>query len=230
VEVLSASIFPMHTKVLSASIFPMHVVILFFFVSLVTSKSALVICGLHPREHVTVEFCTRWAATAPESINFLIVEHQFSSQCDRLDKFGDDLNRGWPSTHTPNRADILHVLQRQKYDAVLNIHSGAEAVVIPYDDGSVLEDEARKKLTDLGTFLFPWLPIGTCAELLNYTASGTLTDFAYKNLHVPFVLTVEIYSNAAADTCWSFFNPPDLSCVEKYDSALERLIEWTRKE
>lgn len=185
------------------------------------------ICGLHPREHVTVELCTRWAALASESINFLIIRHplRLIQQCERLDEFGEDLNRDWPVAYTPNKADILRHLKH--YDAVLSIHSGAEAVVIPYDDGTALSKEERRRLVDFGSFLFPWLPIGTCAEMLNYTASGTLTDFAYRDLHVPLVLTVEIYTNTSADNCWSFFNPTDT--LEKYDPALNRLVQWTKE-
>ncbi|KAM3296541.1 hypothetical protein ACQJBY_038729 [Aegilops geniculata] len=99
----------------------------------------------------------------------------------------------------------------------VNVHSGMEALFMPYDhknttpDGapshlmrSVLENVNHRNFQDSCL-------VGSGGGAVGYLAHGTTTDYLYDIAKVPMPFTFEIYGDekASADDCFKMFNPVD---------------------
>lgn len=166
--------------------------------------------------------------------------------CSRTNHNGVDLNRNYPSDSTKPR-DLppkgsedyggmfaISEPETQALDAYLdyvqphvliNIHSGGNAVLIPYDAdpakrapnyNTIVRILNRIRVSNEYKFDYQMGP----SSLLYYTSFGTLMDYAIDFKNVDVALTLEIYSNTS-DDCFQMFNPPE-------GIELSRLIEkWT---
>lgn len=184
--------------------------------------------------------------------------------CWRGNSRGVDLNRNWPpipgcharqveaSTEQPPYAgpvpfsehettELAAILIDGHYDMLFAIHSGTRAVLTPYDSCEWTPwnfDEMMQVARWLTRRACPDCTIDASPTVLQYEASGTLTDYAYHFLGIPLVYTFEIYENAElvkknvkslnAEVCAALFSPPDLLAIEhalsEWDQMLEDLI------
>ncbi|GJN18820.1 hypothetical protein PR202_gb06023 [Eleusine coracana subsp. coracana] len=130
---------------------------------------------------------------------------------------GVDLNRNWsvdwgkkekdydPYEENPGsapfsepEAQIMRDLSSSfKPHIWVNVHSGMEALFMPYD---------HKNTT----------PNGASAHLMRYFAHGTTTDYMYDIGKVPMPYTFEIYGDETASNsdCFKMFNPVDKTTFE----------------
>ncbi|GJM90031.1 hypothetical protein PR202_ga06270 [Eleusine coracana subsp. coracana] len=131
---------------------------------------------------------------------------------------GVDLNRNWsvdwgkkekdydPYEENPGsapfsepEAQIMRDLSSSfKPHIWVNVHSGMEALFMPYD---------HKNTT----------PNGASAHLMRYFAHGTTTDYMYGIGKVPMPYTFEIYGDETASNsdCFKMFNPVDKTTFER---------------
>jgi hypothetical protein len=108
-------------------------------------------------------------------------------------------------------------------DILLAVHSGARALLTPYDACDVSPPNFPR-LMKLGN----WLRRDVCDDCVLaqsprvlYRSHGTFTDWAYAHLGVPFVYTLEAWAPpnaAAAADCVRAFSPPAGTIA--YDDAL----------
>ncbi|KAM3309576.1 hypothetical protein ACQJBY_030691 [Aegilops geniculata] len=157
--------------------------------------------------------------------------------CDRRNGRGVDLNRNWsvdwgkkekdynPFEEHPGtapfsepEAQIMKELSKSfKPHIWVNVHSGMEALFMPYDhknttpDGapshlmrSVLENVNHRNFQDSCL-------VGSGGGAVGYLAHGTTTDYLYDIAKVPMPFTFEIYGDekASTDDCFKMFNPVD---------------------
>ncbi|EMS60103.1 Carboxypeptidase O [Triticum urartu] len=157
--------------------------------------------------------------------------------CDRRNGRGVDLNRNWsvdwgkkekdynPFEEDPGtapfsepEAQIMQELSKSfKPHIWVNVHSGMEALFMPYDhknttpDGapshlmrSVLENVNHRNFQDSCL-------VGSGGGAVGYLAHGTTTDYLYDIAKVPMPFTFEIYGDekASTDDCFKMFNPVD---------------------
>jgi hypothetical protein len=98
-------------------------------------------------------------------------------------------------------------------DVLLSIHSGEIAVLIPYDGASTERfhrHEQHKRVADRAfRDICSRCNVGSASRLIGYEAFGTLADYAVRDLHVPFVYTLETFFNASATECADQFNPSE---------------------
>ncbi|WVZ19053.1 hypothetical protein V8G54_006375 [Vigna mungo] len=157
--------------------------------------------------------------------------------CERRNGRGVDLNRNWsvdwgkkekdydPYEENPGVAPFSEPeSQIMRKLAIsfephlwVNVHSGMEALFMPYDHkNTTLDGLALKRMK---SFLEEVnhhhcqerCMIGSGGGSVGYFAHGTATDFMYDVVGVPMAFTFEIYGDGTASSkdCFKMFNPTD---------------------
>lgn len=157
--------------------------------------------------------------------------------CERKNGRGVDPNRNWevhwgfkeadydPKEEFPGKAPfsepeafILKQLAEEfKPHAWVNVHSGMEAMFMPYDHKNTIPDGDEGQATfnllkNLNTLVcHERCAIGSGGKAVGYLAHGTATDYMYDKLHTPLSLTWEVYGDLKASyhDCFRMFNPLD---------------------
>lgn len=157
--------------------------------------------------------------------------------CERRNGRGVDLNRNWsvdwgkkekdydPYEENPGTAPFSEPeTQIMRKLAVsfdphiwVNVHSGMEALFMPYDHKNTTPDgiasQRMKLLLEKLNYLHcrERCMIGSGGGSVGYLAHGTATDYMYDIAKVPMAFTFEIYGNEAASPkdCFKMFNPTD---------------------
>eukprot|EP00850_Spirogloea_muscicola_P019627 SM000195S05274 [mRNA] locus=s195:260344:263559:+ [translate_table: standard] len=171
--------------------------------------------------------------------------------CERKNGRGVDLNRNWgldwgkkekdydPKEEFPGTGPFSEpesqLLRQLALDfrphLWVNVHSGSEALFIPYDHrSSVPQDGSAEPVVELLSRLNAWhcsngCAVGSGGAYVGYLAHGTAIDHLFEILGVPIAVTLEIYGDESAhvDDCFRAFNPvntTDFSRVLKKWTAL----------
>ncbi|XP_042467659.1 uncharacterized protein LOC122050852 [Zingiber officinale] len=98
-----------------------------------------------------------------------------------------------------------------------NVHSGTEALFMPYDHRNITPAESMSNLMDLvlrelnHVHFEDKCLVGSGGGLVGYLAHGTTTEYMYDAIKVPMAFTFEIYGDPEASSKDSFkmFNPID---------------------
>ena len=169
--------------------------------------------------------------------------------CERKNGRGVDPNRNWgvdwgkkepdydPSEEYPGafpfsepEAQLLkEITESFRPDVFLNIHSGMEAMFVPWDhrldvDYGVNVNGTLDMLHEIdATFCGGNCAVGAGGKEVGYKAHGTVTDYMHETLHVPIASTWEIFGDTEADfvDCWRMFNPLE---AEEKDAVVERWV------
>ncbi|KAH9300095.1 hypothetical protein KI387_011678, partial [Taxus chinensis] len=104
----------------------------------------------------------------------------------------------------------------------VNVHSGMEALFMPYDHRNTTPDGASAKLMKLILQRLNHLHckdncvVGSGGGSVGYLAHGTATDYMYEIVRVPLAFTFEIYGEpkVSSEDCFRMFNPLDSSIFE----------------
>ncbi|XP_022951366.1 metallocarboxypeptidase A-like protein TRV_02598 [Cucurbita moschata] len=157
--------------------------------------------------------------------------------CERRNGRGVDLNRNWsvdwgkkekdydPYEENPGlspfsepETQIMRKLALTFDPHIwVNVHSGMEALFMPYDhknttpDGEIAQ-QMKLLLEELNNLhCHHRCMIGSGGGSVGYLAHGTATDFMFDKARVPMSFTFEIYGDAAASSndCFKMFNPTD---------------------
>ncbi|CAL5024435.1 unnamed protein product [Urochloa decumbens] len=163
--------------------------------------------------------------------------------CDRRNGRGVDLNRNWsvdwgkkekdydPYEENPGiapfsepEAQIMRELSRSfKPHIWVNVHSGMEALFMPYDHKNTTPNGAsahlmRSVLENLNHRHFQdSCLVGSGGGSVGYLAHGTTTDYMHDIAKVPMPFTFEIYGDekASTDDCFKMFNPVDKTTFDR---------------
>ncbi|CAH9073477.1 unnamed protein product [Cuscuta epithymum] len=163
--------------------------------------------------------------------------------CERRNGRGVDLNRNWsvdwgkkekdydPYEENPGTAPFSEpeTQTMRRLSATfephiwVNVHSGMEALFMPYDhknttpDG-LLSQRMKLMLEKLNHFhLNDRCLVGSGGGSVGYLAHGTSTDYMYDVGRVPMAFTFEIYGDPAASSkdCFKMFNPTSVSSFNR---------------
>jgi hypothetical protein len=169
--------------------------------------------------------------------------------CERRNGRGVDPNRNWeidwgvkekdydpkeeyPGTRPfsePEASIMLHIAESFKPHVWLSVHSGMEALFMPWDH----KDQIPTGTTANATLRFlhqmntkvcqDKCAVGSGGKTVGYLAHGTATDYMFAKLGVPLSFTWEIYGDEEAHylDCYKMFNP---ITRESYDEVVRR---WT---
>ncbi|XWS24591.1 hypothetical protein CRYUN_Cryun28dG0116200 [Craigia yunnanensis] len=157
--------------------------------------------------------------------------------CERRNGRGVDLNRNWsvdwgkkekdydPYEENPGTAAFsepeTQIMRKLaiSFDPHIwvNVHSGMEALFMPYDHKNTTHDglpshRMRLLLEELNkVHCHKRCMIGSGGGSVGYLAHGTATDYMYDVVRVPMAFTFEIYGDGTASTkdCFKMFNPVD---------------------
>ncbi|GAB4818297.1 hypothetical protein N2152v2_005343 [Parachlorella kessleri] len=155
--------------------------------------------------------------------------------CERKNGRGVDPNRNWgvhwghkepdydPAEEFPGTAPfsepealvMRHLAESLRPHVWLNVHSGMEALFMPYDHQARVPDGASANATlsllgQLNTRVCGGrCAVGSGGKSVGYLAHGTATDYMYEELQVPISMTWEVYGdmNASYHDCFRMFNP-----------------------
>ncbi|XP_022999692.1 putative metallocarboxypeptidase ecm14 isoform X2 [Cucurbita maxima] len=157
--------------------------------------------------------------------------------CERRNGRGVDLNRNWsvdwgkkekdynPYEENPGFAPFSEPETQMMRKLALtfdphiwvNVHSGMEALFMPYDHKNTTPDsqiaqQMKLLLEELNTLhCHQRCMIGSGGGSVGYLAHGTATDFMFDKARIPMAFTFEIYGYEAASPkdCFRMFNPTD---------------------
>ncbi|XP_047327337.1 carboxypeptidase A6-like [Impatiens glandulifera] len=169
--------------------------------------------------------------------------------CERRNGRGVDLNRNWavdwgrkekdydPYEENPGTAPFsepeTQIMQKLctsfEPHIWVNVHSGMEALFMPYDHKNTTPDGLPSHKMRL---LLEYLNrlhcerrcmVGSGGGSVGYLAHGTATDYMYDIARVPMAFTFEIYGDETASSkdCFKMFNPVDLPTFNRV------LNEWS---
>ncbi|KAK7352180.1 hypothetical protein VNO80_17598 [Phaseolus coccineus] len=169
--------------------------------------------------------------------------------CERRNGRGVDLNRNWsvdwgkkekdydPYEENPGIAPFSEPeSQIMRKLAIsfephlwVNVHSGMEALFMPYDHKNTTPDglplKRMKSLLEEVNHLHcqERCMIGSGGGSVGYFAHGTATDFMYDVVGVPMAFTFEIYGDGTASSrdCFKMFNPTEPAAYNRV------LSEWS---
>ncbi|KAH9560715.1 hypothetical protein CY35_06G121600 [Sphagnum magellanicum] len=155
--------------------------------------------------------------------------------CERKNGRGVDTNRNWdvdwgkkekdydpheeyPGTSAFSEPETRILLQLAKSfnpHVWVNVHSGMEALFMPYDHKAMLPLDqgaaAMQKLLQTlnGQHCSGKCVVGSGGTSVGYLSHGTGTDYMYDSLNVPIALTFEIFGDFSApnEDCFRMFNP-----------------------
>ncbi|KXZ42457.1 hypothetical protein GPECTOR_145g748 [Gonium pectorale] len=176
--------------------------------------------------------------------------------CERKNGRGVDPNRNWPidwgrkePDYDPNEeypgtapfsepeVKLLSDLAKAFSPHVwLNVHSGMEAMFVPWDHKDTVPPGAEDALGILQRIQKDVMQgtgcvVGSGGKTVGYLAHGTATDYMFEALHVPVAYTWEIYGDFKAhfDDCFRMFNPLDeegfRAVLQRWHRAIFRLLE-----
>jgi len=176
-----------------------------------------------------------------------MVEH--GKLCERKNGRGVDPNRNWgvdwgkkeadydPNEEYPGKFPfsepeallLRDTATRFKPDMFLNIHSGMEAMFVPWDhrldiDYGVNVNATLDMLHEINSkFCGEQCAVGSGGKEVGYLAHGTVTDYMHEVVGVPISSTWEIYGDLHADfeDCWRMFNPIG---VEEKDVVVDQWV------
>ncbi|KAI8005021.1 hypothetical protein LOK49_LG08G00107 [Camellia lanceoleosa] len=105
----------------------------------------------------------------------------------------------------------------------VNVHSGMEALFMPYDHKNTTPDGLHSHRIRLMLEKLNHLHcedrciVGSGGGSVGYLAHGTATDYMYDIARVPMAFTFEIYGDRTASSkdCFKMFNPVDLTTFNK---------------
>ncbi|XP_028083274.1 mast cell carboxypeptidase A [Camellia sinensis] len=163
--------------------------------------------------------------------------------CERRNGRGVDLNRNWsvdwgkkekdydPYEENPGTApfsepetQIMRKLCVSFEPHIwVNVHSGMEALFMPYDHKNTTPDGLHSHRIRLMLEKLNHLHcedrciVGSGGGSVGYLAHGTATDYMYDIARVPMAFTFEIYGDRTASSrdCFKMFNPVDLTTFNK---------------
>lgn len=161
--------------------------------------------------------------------------------CERKNGRGVDPNRNWPVDwgkkepdydpseeypglkpfSEPEAVALREIVAAHSPDVFINIHSGMEALFVPYDHRREIPysegvNATLNILNDLNTkFCNGSCSVGSGGANVGYLAHGTATDYIHQEMHVPITMTWEIYGDfsAAYEDCFRSFNPVERADV-----------------
>ncbi|KAM0871443.1 hypothetical protein ACQ4PT_039382 [Festuca glaucescens] len=122
-------------------------------------------------------------------------------------------------------AQIMQELSKSfKPHIWVNVHSGMEALFMPYDHKNTTPDGApsqlmRSLLENLNRRHFQdSCLVGSGGGAVGYLAHGTTTDYLYDIAKVPMPFTFEIYGDekASTDDCFKMFNPVEKTTFDSH--------------
>lgn len=183
------------------------------------------------------------------------IELNENESCRRTNGNDVDLNRNFPCpdfvrgkhkkghAEYPGKSDLsewesnftLDFVHRANAHIFINIHSGAESIMLPYDCSVnaihpfYFQMQQLAKMAAINSSLPNSVAIGKGSQVL-YEAHGTLGDFVTNMMGVPFVYTLEVFGdrfNTVSDTdmtssqCFELFNP---SRGREYTNVVERWL------
>ncbi|CAM6103817.1 unnamed protein product [Calypogeia fissa] len=161
--------------------------------------------------------------------------------CERKNGRGVDPNRNWgvdwgkkekdydPSEEYPGIAPfsepetkiLRNLAESFKPHVWVNVHSGMEALFMPYDHKTIIPVDGGPAMKSLLQILNKQhcedkCVIGSGGDAVGYLAHGTATDYMYDMLRVPMAFTWEIYGDMAQpeNECFQMFNPATPSKFE----------------
>lgn len=188
--------------------------------------------------------------------------------CARTNAAGVDLNRnygyrwgeresGSVAEEAPGRGAfsegetrvVAAVARRVRPDVYISVHSGAEAVLVPWDSGGNVGGRVLEMGREVGRRHCGGCAVGNAGEVFGYRAFGTGVDYMYGVVGVGVVMTVEIYGRRMEE-CERMFNPREgemEGVLRKWEGVLETVVgmgvgggtgsggrkgawEWERKE
>ncbi|KAL0920608.1 hypothetical protein M5K25_009753 [Dendrobium thyrsiflorum] len=163
--------------------------------------------------------------------------------CERRNGRGVDLNRNWsvdwgkkekdydPYEENPGaapfsepEAQIMRMLSKSFNPHIwVNVHSGMEALFMPYDHKNTTPDGftaqlMKSMLKGLNHHHFQdRCLVGSGGGSVGYLAHGTTTDYMYEIAKVPLSFTFEIYGDPSASSkdCFKMFNPVDAATFQR---------------
>ncbi|GLT45669.1 hypothetical protein SLA2020_194850 [Shorea laevis] len=163
--------------------------------------------------------------------------------CERRNGRGVDLNRNWgvdwgkkekdydPYEENPGtapfsepEAQIMRKLAISLDPHIwVNVHSGMEALFMPYDHKNVTPEglsayRMKLLLEELNKIhCHKHCMIGSGGGSVGYLAHGTATDYMYDIVKAPMAFTFEIYGDGTASQkdCFKMFNPVDLTTFNR---------------
>ncbi|DBA89543.1 TPA: hypothetical protein ACH3X2_004452 [Trebouxia sp. C0005] len=177
--------------------------------------------------------------------------------CERKNGRGVDPNRNWdahwgfkesdydPAEEYPGAAPfsepetalLLALTNAFRQHVWLNMHSGMEALFMPYDHLAEIPEGPGAQaslhiLQQLNTLHCGGrCAVGSGGKSVGYLAHGTATDYMYDVAGVPMSFTWEIFGDLKADfsDCFKMFNPIDQATVEatvaNWAAAILSLVE-----
>lgn len=177
----------------------------------------------------------------PEGIELARIK----DECWRGNANGVDLNRNWPHTNsilwkkTHAKGDeeypgefpfsewetlSLNKLTIEFMPTVLLvIHSGELAVMLPRDGSYIRPPDYTSIMNTTKRAVTPHCKrckIGSSIDIIGYKAMGTFADYAYDELKIPYVYTLETYYNNTNNVgCFDMFNPLDDGHSQEYVAA-----------
>jgi len=127
-----------------------------------------------------------------------------------------------PKPFSTKEAQVLRdlVLER-KYTAILDLHSGAQQILVPFAGTKAKKKKLTRETTDKELAMVKALEAasngyfwdcGINYVMNDYTADGTFMDWAAAVAKVPYILTVEAWGDYTilppGTDCFAEFNPP----------------------
>lgn len=102
---------------------------------------------------------------------------------------------------------VAEVARRVRPNAYISVHSGAEAVLVPWDSGENVGGALLHMGREVGRSHCGGCAVGSAGEVFGYRAFGTAVDYMYGVVGVGVVMTVEIYGGREEEGCEQMFNP-----------------------
>lgn len=174
---------------------------------------------------------------------------EMGEKCERLNANGVDLNRNygflWGKSDSTTEVNeerpglspfsefetqaMKGLIERVRPTAFVTIHSGDDAILMPWDHRNEMPDEdSARRLHIVASAVAEQhcskCKIGNVYNLFGYNAFGTSVDWVFGSAHVPFAFTWEIYGDpdTHVDDCFRMFNPID---SETYENVVDN---WSR--
>ena len=154
-------------------------------------------------------------------------------------KLGDAAYPGERDMSELETQQIAQILKEVRPHLLLNVHSGARLILLPYDSSAAetpADYDTMLRVAKLSRSAVPLLrdvPLGKASMLL-YESHGSLVDYALTSQAVPLAYTLEIYQGErhqentfeeqlTPSKCFELFNPPH---GDAYRSVLQSWITF----